>query len=254
MQSDNISTCINCGEEASTQYCGLCGQPMQVPQLKWNVLLDELNQRVLGVDNRFMRTIIDCTIRPGKVVSTFISGNRMKYVSPVGYFLILLTIYITVMSITDINMLSFTQASENAAIDTDKMEGINGFIFSNFRMISLALMPLVILSIYLLFKNKGYNYIQTAVLVLYSQAHTLVLVLVMIGVHLFTGWNYGELTLYISFLYLGYVCMAFYEGNKIWNFIKGILASFLYIIIVGLLALIVTIVTLSIKPELLEAL
>ena len=78
------TVCINCGSPVATPFCANCGQASPPKKLSVLTLYTDFQSRIYGFDGMFPRTLRDLTIRPGHVAETYINGNRVKYVAPVG--------------------------------------------------------------------------------------------------------------------------------------------------------------------------
>ncbi len=95
--------CINCGENASGSYCSYCGQPVKPSRLTWKSFWTDFVDRIYSIDSKFLRTLIELTIKPGMVALKFIRGNRVLYVQPISYFLITITFLILYMQLIDLD-------------------------------------------------------------------------------------------------------------------------------------------------------
>jgi len=250
------SVCHSCGLEAVGQYCQHCGQKQHTHRLTWAYLLSDIQQGLFGFDNKYFRTIRDLTIRPGKVVRSIIGGVRVKYMGPIGYYFIMLTIYLLLMSFLDIDFSVFTKSVVSEA-DTEFerkfQESIFSGIFSNFRVTSFLMAPFFILGVWLLFKKKKYNFLETSVLYFYGQGHTMILSIIAIFVYYFSNeFNYITYMLPFSITYFGYVCASFYPGNAFWNFVKSILGLLLGYVIMMFLFLIGLLTYIFSNPDIIE--
>jgi|GEM_PF-933025 len=113
-------TCLNCGALHSNKFCSVCGQPAAVKRLRWSNLIDDIKERLLGMDGKFLRTFRMALANAGEVSRVYLSGNRVKYVGPVGLFLICLTLYLIFMELLGVKM------SDLVAIG-DKLQGGQDF-------------------------------------------------------------------------------------------------------------------------------
>lgn len=252
--SDKI--CPHCEKETIGAYCHHCGQKQDVHRLEWRNLADDLQKRVFGFDNNYMRTVKDLTLRPGKVIEAIIEGVRVKYIGPVGYYFLMLTLFVLLVSILDIDMAEFSRTfvPENQdEFQKNFQQKWSESIFSNFRVFSFLLAPFFIMGVWLIFRNKKFNFLETAVVYFYGQGHTFILSIIALFIYYFAeDNNMMAYVLPLSVAYFGYSCASFYQGNKIWNFFKGILGLALGYIFFMLIFLIGMIVYLILNPELIE--
>ncbi|ELR69248.1 hypothetical protein C900_05319 [Fulvivirga imtechensis AK7] len=250
-------TCVNCGMQSGSNFCGNCGQKTAVKQLKWGTLFGELNQRVLGMDNKFVKTIRDLTIRPEQVISSFIGGNRVKYIGPIGYYFILITVYVLIVSIFKIDMIRFTQGTKELmtplGADMEEGVGLQRFIMGHMKVLSFMIMPFFVAANYLLFLKKGYNIIETAVVAFYVHAHSLNYTILAVLFFQLTDINTNYSMLVVTLLYMGFAYSRFYTGNRLWSFVKGILTYFIGLLLVMILVMIITVIVAFINPELVKS-
>jgi hypothetical protein len=235
------TTCPNCEKETFGNFCHHCGQKQGINRLTWGSVFGELQKRWFGFDNNFLRTVKDLTIKPHKVVEASIEGVRVRYIGPVGYYFLMLTIYVLIISFLDIDINQFYESmnqSFNPEVSAEQQalqKDWNNFVNNNFRIVAFLMMPFFILGIWIVFKNKGYNFLETAVLNFYGQGHPMLVSIVMMVVYKFTNDGASLLTMTaITYLYLLVVITLFYKGNKLWNFIKGIFGILLGFILLML--------------------
>ncbi len=80
--------CRNCGADATTSFCGACGQKVDVHRLSLAALLHEIPHAIFHVDRGFFPTIVGLFSRPGDVVSEYLNGKRAKYFNPLTLLVI----------------------------------------------------------------------------------------------------------------------------------------------------------------------
>ena len=199
--------CRNCGNEVIGQYCHNCGQKRDVQKLAWRSLFEELQKRWLGFDNNFARTLKDLTIAPKKVVTATIDGIRVRYIGPIGYYFLMVTLFVLAISFLDVDMNEMSKeiASLMSSAETPEQEAlqleINKKIYGNFRLFSFMLMPFFILATWIIFKNKKYNLLETSVVNFYGQGHPLILSIIAL-----VGYKYFDMVdaqLYIAPMVFG---------------------------------------------------
>ncbi|GAA5039054.1 hypothetical protein GCM10011506_37730 [Marivirga lumbricoides] len=254
---ENSTLCINCEKSTVGKFCHHCGQKQGVSRLTWYSIFGELQKRIFGFDNNYLRTVKDLTIRPQAVINSIIEGNRVKYVGPVGYYFVMLTIYILVMSILDIDMaemMGYVHSSINEDESQRAMQmQLNQYIGDNFRLTAFLMMPFFILGVWIIFKNKGYNFLETSVINFYGQAHPLWASIVFMFVYKITGDSTSFFVMsFITYFYLVIIITAFYKGNKLWNFIKAIISLVLGLVLLMILAMLIGFIAAIINPEMMK--
>ena len=252
--------CVHCGEPLSGNYCHQCGQKNTLSRLTWRVLIEDLQKRLFGFDNNFVRTVRDLTIAPGKVVKSSLEGIRVVYIGPVGYLFLLITIFVLLVSILGINWTEYISPTQEVFTPEDISEtqkrfqnDSQKFIIDNFRVVAFLFIPVYALTTKLLFRKSGYNFLEHTVVVCYGQSQPMILGILSIIVFKLTNYSLAAWISPISFIYMGYVYAGVYTHNRKWvAFIKGPLAILLSVLFIMVIVVIVTIILALINPELFQ--
>ncbi len=252
----SVTSCPNCNQEIIGAFCHHCGQKKNVYRLTWRSLFDDLQKRLFGFDNNFFRTIKDLTIRPEKVIQANIDGNRVRYIGPVGFYFLMVTIFVLLLSILNIDMIQYTQdinsafSSGSNAEQTALQVSFQRTVFENFRAVGFLMAPFFIIGVWIVFKNKKYNFLENSVLVFYAQGQPMLLSFLGLFVYKFADITHAVAFVSpITILYFGWVCARFYKGNGIWNFVKGLLAYTLGMLIFMLIVIVITATIAALFPE-----
>jgi hypothetical protein len=78
--------CANCGAALAGAYCQQCGQRGHVHRSLLH-LLEEVFHGMLHLDGKIWRTAPLLLFRPGALTRRYVEGQRVKFLSPVGFFL-----------------------------------------------------------------------------------------------------------------------------------------------------------------------
>ncbi|MEQ8925112.1 MAG: DUF3667 domain-containing protein [Fulvivirga sp.] len=239
------TSCINCGEELKGKYCYKCGNPVSKKRLTFQTVFQEFYQRVFGFDTKFSHTLIHMFTKPGRVINTYINGNRTYYMGPVAYIFWMLTVFILLMSLMDIDMRELTQSTQDLMgqdqQQTEKQkqfsEDMMNWMSNNFRLMTFALLPLIAIPQLLFFRKKGFNYIEHLVVLVYSNAQVFIISILSLFLLYFFDYSIQNEVAIFNFIFFAYVSSMTYEGNKLWNFFKGLISyiiGYLLIIFVGI--------------------
>lgn len=130
-------TCTNCGQEAIEKFCPNCGQRTNVKRITFREGWFDFWSRVYGFDGMFPRTLRDLTIRPGKAARDYINGNRVKYYGPVGYFFLMITLFLVLAGMLDIDVRVFLSQNQGMIVEQpppgSNQEQFNRIILVSFR-------------------------------------------------------------------------------------------------------------------------
>lgn len=255
-----MSTCINCQTEVTSAYCPTCGQRNPIKKINAVNLWNDFLSRVYGFDGMFPRTLRDLTLRPGQAAREYILGNRVKYYGPVGYFFIILTVYLLLASLMGVDLTEYTMASsyvkpsEAGAGQREVMLQINSWVLQNMRLLYFFMAAWSVLFVWLFFRKGGYNLIESSVLIFYANGHIIWLSIAGVIVFALTGYAISMFwILGLGLVYTVFALMNFYTHLSKWKtLLRSVLALLISNFMLILLILIMgTVYTLS-NPEMLE--
>lgn len=83
-------SCVNCDYPLNEEdkFCTSCGNKIICDRLTNKSLINEFSSKYLSLDSKLWVTIKDMTIRPEKVIKSYINNNRTKYLPPVNFMII----------------------------------------------------------------------------------------------------------------------------------------------------------------------
>lgn len=252
-------TCVNCGSAVSTPYCGACGQKNPPKKLNLLTLYTDFQSRVFGFDGLFPRTLRDLTITPGSVAKVFVQGNRVRYVGPVGYFFVTLTLFLLITQLLGVDFYKFSNESspfvENQSVEQQQLsQEFSKVVVEHMRLFSFLQIPITTALAWLFFRRSGYNFLEHSVYVFYIAGHVMWLSMVAVAVYAASGFSINMPQLVLYWLFFAYGCTTFYQGSKVKTAIKGFVVQCLSFMLFGVLAGIAGIIYVLTNPALLEKL
>jgi hypothetical protein len=251
--------CSNCGTPIQGKFCVECGQKTPVRRINFREGWNDFWSRVYGFDGMFPRTLRDLTIRPGHAARAYLDGVRVKYYGPVGYFFLMITIYLLVTDWLDISPKELVEAmGANTAKPGSGQEQFNlqnmSWINDNQRLVSFLMIPIYVLGAKLFFKKEKLNYLEHSVLVFYTQGHLQWLSIIF----LFTLAGFGFFPNFFLFMLLqvtfySFACTQLYKSYKPWvAFFRGVFVNLFFWVSFIIVIVIVMIVALAMDSALLE--
>lgn len=113
---NETSTCQNCGNTYTGNYCNRCGQSRNTPRYRLSNALRNIAGGFFNIDNGFGRTLTELLYRPGYMIRDFIGGKRVEYFRPFQTLFILAALYIMTVQLVDPEALKKREQTEQ----TDK--------------------------------------------------------------------------------------------------------------------------------------
>jgi hypothetical protein len=190
-----------------------------------------------------LRTFIHLFSRPEQVLDLYVSGVRKRYVNPVSYFGLAITltgIYMLLMSKYFPEMMDF---STLAAEGQEEMQRKNAqFLFANNTLIMMLYIPLYALIARITFVGlKKFNYTELLVIFMYLQAQISIassLILPIIGFLGFKSPWIGMILLPVMIVYNYYALQRVYELRTS----QMLLRTLMFLFILAVLMVIFTII------------
>jgi hypothetical protein len=256
-------TCINCSAEGDGKYCSACGQRLEVKRISWKEGWQDFWARIYGFDGMFPRTFKDLTFRPGFASMEFIRGNRARYYGPVGYFFLMITCFLLLLSIIGLNYVDYMKAMQEALPfkqqENDLSNNTRNLVADNIKLVAFLVIPLQAFSArYFFFKKQGLNFLEHAVLPLYVQGHWYWLQMVEATFFKFTHFSVGTLMQALTLaLYMGFAYTSLFNTQPKWKlFLKGVgvyVVSFLmFTLLVMIVLLIYFLIAAIFDPSMLD--
>lgn len=167
-----MTTCKNCSFPIpeNGNYCQNCGAKVIIERLSFKHLTDEFSQQFLNWDNRFLFTLKYLFINPAKVVSEYVDGVRKRYINPLSFFAVSLTIsgiYLYLMQKYFPDVLDMSQYFDNPNQQMGNKK-LTSLIYEYNSFISFMIIPGVALLSWIVFWNKKYNYIEHCTIYFYT--------------------------------------------------------------------------------------
>lgn len=172
--------CKNCNNPLpeNSDFCNSCGGKVIRNRLSFKNLFDHFTETFFNYDNKLLRTFIDLFKKPEEVIGGYIAGVRNRYVNPVSFFGIILTINgLNVFLIQKfykkyIDATQFIKDIESANNEvTQKITALTSDISLEYASLFFSLLiPIAALISLIVFFNKKYNYTEHIILYLYSMS------------------------------------------------------------------------------------
>jgi hypothetical protein len=236
--------CKNCHTSLKENdlFCSICGGKIIKNRLTFTNLFEQFSSQFLNYDNKFLQTFISLFSKPDDVIGSYIDGVRKKYVNPISYFAITITLAGLQMYIIS---KFFPESLDISSIVAEGQEQISNEwkdTFIEYQSIMLmAMVPLFALISRIVFYNyKKYNYTEHLVMFLYILSQLTLIMIIPTLIVLALGYNMGIISLATMTLQ---VVFSAYCLKRMFNLsIKGIILKTLLFFLIGILFYILIIV------------
>ena len=208
--------CKNCQNELTPEsdYCNICGGKVIRNRLTLKNLFEHVSETFFNYDNKLLRTFIDLLKKPDEVINSYVKGVRKRYVNPLSFFGVSLTlsglslfiIQKFYLQYLDVSKFFNSEIYQNEVSQQMVQNSYDGAFEYGSLVFSFMIPFLAVISI-IVFYNKHYHFTEHLIIYLYSMSE-LTIVSIIIG-HLVL------LTIpeqYLAFSLISYLVLIIYHA------------------------------------------
>lgn len=247
--------CKNCSTELLEQhdYCSSCGGRVIRNRLSFKNLFEHLSETFFNYDNKLLRTFTKLFTQPEDVIVGYIDGVRKKYINPISFFGLALTITglsIFVLKKFYLDSIDFSSFFENMNVPEEFMESTMNSSMEYNSLIYSFLVPLFAVISWIVFLDKTYNLTEHIIIFLYSMSLLSIISVIIGQIFLLVSPNnymiYSLLMWPLMFLYHCFILKRIFKLSFGGLILKSILAlalffvSYIGVIILTFISMIVT--------------
>jgi hypothetical protein len=153
--------CRRCAAEMDGEYCSACGQ-RHAARLRLRRILPEAFRDITSLERGLGRTTLELARSPGRMVRSYIGGDRSGYTNPAKYLLLMATLYALVINLFGIDVRpAGTQSDDPLAVVTmRRVVSILGYMMYLYLLPAAAVLRVC-------FRKAGLNFTECYVVLLY---------------------------------------------------------------------------------------
>ncbi|MFP2996579.1 DUF3667 domain-containing protein [Spongiivirga sp. MCCC 1A20706] len=242
--------CKNCEirlQEDAT-YCHNCGARVIKNRLTLRNLFEHISETFFNYDNKLLRTFLTLAKKPEQVVGGYVKGIRKRYVNPISFFGLSITISgLSIFLIKRFYLEYFDMGKWFLQFEVFNNEGSKkmlenmsaGDTMEYSSLMFSIIIPVFALLSWIIFLDKKYNFTEHIVLYLYTMSGLSILTVILGQIILLISP-----TNYISFIFLTYPVLLLYHCYALkrifeLNFGQLILRTFLFLFLFGVTYIII---------------
>lgn len=220
-------TCKNCQHKSKGNYCPQCGQSTHTHEINFKFLWHDIQHGLLHFDKGMFYTIPQLYRNPGRTVQHYMEGKRVRHSKPFTLVFLLASLFILEKHLLHLHIDINVNVNDH---------DFSEWIFNHFSISAIAMLPLLALWSWLLFRKQGNNYIEHLVLNAYLTSQSLAFYIVLMP--LFKASHYVKLDemfsnigvlVYPLVLMWGYITF-FTSYKKLTTVVKSLLCVLLTLI------------------------
>ncbi|WP_250432873.1 DUF3667 domain-containing protein [Hanstruepera flava] len=230
--------CKNCkiAIDSTDNYCKNCGGKIIKKRLTIQNLFEHFSAQFLNYDNLFLQTFICLFTKPEDVIGGYIDGVRKKYINPISYFALAITlagfqIYII--------KTFFPEGLDLSNITIEGQEEFANSYFSFIQDYQSLILPLFVpayalMSKIVFYNYKKYNYTEHLVTFLYILSQLTIAMILPVITFTGLGYTYGDFTMFTIIFQITYSAYCLKRVFAL-SFKKLLLKTLLFFVVFSLL-------------------
>nr|WP_321236965.1 DUF3667 domain-containing protein [uncultured Psychroserpens sp.] len=237
--------CKNCHTELSTgsDFCNRCGGKVIRNRLTFKNLFEHFSDTFFNYDNKLLRTLIDLFRKPEIVIEGYINGIRKRYVNPISYFGLAITLtglYLLILNKFYPEALDFSNFAFEGQEEFQKKNV--SFVQEYMSLFMMLYIPIYALIARITFVGlKKFNYTELLVVFLYWQSQTSIISAVIVVVAAAFGISQGIISMIflpLMALYAAYILKRLYQLS----FGHMVARTLLFLVVLGVVLVIISII------------
>jgi hypothetical protein len=226
-------------------FCCQCGAPLKVKRLTVGSVFREFSERYFSFDNKFLTTILTLLKNPELVVNGYINGLRIRYINPISFLFIAVTLSGIQIYLLKNGYLVFNleMMNEEDAKIPFEMKEFYDWIYDHQSLIMFLSIPfLALVSKIVFLKNKNFNYAEHNLIYFYTYSFiTIFSILFLLPFFLVTKTEFIHYS-YTSFIVL--FCYHVFALKRIFKLNRKqiLLKSLLFFLVISLLYLLIIVI------------
>ncbi len=166
--------CKNCQytQADDFDFCPNCGAKVIKNRLSFKNLASDVLEKTFDIDSTFLRTFRHLFTKPDHVIDSYMNGIRKRYINPIGYLGIAITLSGLLLFLTRKffrDQLDFDMMDQG--VNPEVMERIMNILFDLNTLVFLIYVPIFAFSAFLVFNKQKYNPTEYHVFYMYILAH-----------------------------------------------------------------------------------
>ncbi|MBT8179998.1 MAG: DUF3667 domain-containing protein [Eudoraea sp.] len=165
--------CKNCSNPLpeNFNFCPNCGAKVIHYRLTFKNLWHEVIEGFFDLDNTFFRTFIHLFTKPAEVIDGYISGIRRKYLNPIGYLGIALTLSgVLYFILQKVFVVEMDMDVFNQGVNPELYKKIMPILGDYQSLVFILFIPIFGIAGWLTFNKRSYLFTEYLVLMLYTLA------------------------------------------------------------------------------------
>jgi len=205
--------CKNCGLpiRSDFSFCAHCGAKVIRNRITIKNLWYDISDRYFNVNNTFLKTFTHLFTKPEVVIEGYIQGIRKKYLNPISYLGIAVTLSGFLVFLLKKNLVNFDIDVFGIGVQANEStDALFNFTTDYQALLFVLYVPIMAMASWFAFDGKKYNFTERIIVFMYSLAHYSIFIFLPSIILLLTMPE-----MYMRFAFVGLLIMYFYSAYVI---------------------------------------
>ncbi|WP_373013261.1 DUF3667 domain-containing protein [Mucilaginibacter sp.] len=215
----NTMNCKNCDNTVDNNFCGNCGQPVQIKRVDKHYLLHEM-WHILHFEKGIFYTIKELLIRPGQNVREFITEDRSRLVKPIIFIIITSLIYTVINNLFHIEegYVNFNGTKQSATTL------IFNWVQNHYGYANIIMGVYIAFWAKLFYRKYDYNFFEILILLCFVMGMGMLIFSVFALFEGLTKLNLMKISGMIGLTYCTWAIGQFFNQKKVVNYLKALIS------------------------------
>ncbi|WP_316824414.1 DUF3667 domain-containing protein [Pedobacter miscanthi] len=219
MMYPDIANCRNCSHTVNGNFCGHCGQPVNIKRVDSHYILHEI-QHVLHFEKGILYTIKELLIRPGQNIKEFIGDNRSRLVKPILFIIITSLIYTIINHFFHIEQgyIVYTGTKKSA------VGSIVDWVQNHYGYGNIMMGIFISFWLKLFFKKYNYNFFEILILLCFVMGVGMLIFSFFAFIEGLTKYSLMKVSGPMGVAYCTWAIAQFFNKKKVSSYLKAFIA------------------------------
>lgn len=231
--------CANCDAPITANFCATCGQRTRVQKLSVRHLVATTLGELTSFEQPLLRTLRGLLLHPGRVVTDYVAGRRVRYTNPIKWALVCATLMFLVSRATGARgptRIRITSGEEAPAV-----RALLDLVASNAApLFVLTVLPVLALALRICLQRTGRTYAEQLVLVFYTYGTGALLLTLYAPLTLLTDLP-SDGAAVLPVVWTAWAAVTLHRPRRAWTTVLLVLLAHMLWVVLFLLLLVVAI-------------
>jgi len=226
-----MNTCKSCKHSVDGNFCSNCGLAINLNRIDASYILLEI-RKIIQFEKGILFTIKELLTKPGQCIREFVAENRSRLIKPFVFIIVSSLIYTIVCKYLGV-MGGYIEFSSDEESTTSL---IFTWIQNHYGYTNILIGGFIAIWLKIFFRKYDYNYFEILILLCFVLGIGMLIFSVFALFQGVTNLRVMQIASILGFIYITWAIGQFFNGKKIFSYLKAFAAYLLGFISFAILA------------------